>query len=336
MTRSSDAPHSTPACEAVCLGAAFAYPAAVLAAIWACFGLTHGALFEEASVYVILYIPFLTLCAAVRPHFRPIHAAVPIALIGIDTGLSIAGLPSFLMILELLAAPVAQPVAPGVLGKSLLLVAAPLITGLVMLFGRTSMFRLVAVVTSMAQVTTMILFHFAVLTWPLEGMEDAERDRVENVVMRDGDLGALCSLPHYVCHKGDAASAQAWARNTLPWPHQAEKLIVDTADRSRLLYTWVERPAPDNEDPIAAITAFKAGPDTITLMASTGPPSTLYASLQFAVGVLITAFQQAWIVLSLLILWRHGDREWRGGRWQPPAPPKSGLKKSPKMPHNHS
>lgn len=288
-----------------------AFPPAVLAATRLLTGEGAAALLTSASIMIVYLPATLALVAAGAAHFHPRHVLV--ALGGVAA-------------LELLAfVPALDPVrwlghigegllpgtAPDVLGKSLFVAGAGGVVALSMLGGIT-LFRLVALVLSGAQCVTLVLFHLAAISWPLEGGRMQEAQMAQATVQVDGDLLRLCALDGRSCYSGAPEAARAWAARTLANPAQAFSLLDDTRQMAPLLYTWTEMPVPGDLGGVVFVTAHKPDPDSITLMASQAGPRLLYAPMRTAAGTLIAFFHQAWITLALLVLWRHRPASWAG------------------------
>lgn len=270
----------------------------------------------SSSILVIYLIPALALVASMQDHFRLSSLAWALGLIAaLELGAMLPGLAP----LDLLAYAVQtfafQDVAPDVLGKSLFLLVALAAVCLAALLRGVTLFRLVVGVMVAAQCVVLVLFHLTTIAWPLQGVLEQERQMVRSVVAQDDGLASLCALDGRLCMSGAPDDVQAWAGRVLPQPRQAQSFIEDTREMSPVLHSWIENPAPEALDRVAVITGHKARPGQIEIMISVGGPSAVYAELRKSTGILIVAFHQAWIMIGLLVLWRHRPARFTRRGW---------------------
>ena len=274
-----------------------------------------GELLTSTSIFIIYYIPLLAITSVFRPHFSCRLAAVP--LVGILLLEALSVLPGYAPfdLLGRAFSPLSPHADLNVLGKSVfLLIGAGF--GILSLLHKITIFRLVASVMALAQCVVVAAFHILVVVWPFEGMELAERQLVQSVIERDGDMSRLCDVDGRKCARGEADLINDWASSMARHPDQVSALLRDTDQHPRLFHLWVEKPSPEALEKVGILSVLKHDIDDLEIMLSADGPTTLYANLRLSLGLLIAAFHATWIALGLLILARHGKYQFKQGRWR--------------------
>jgi hypothetical protein len=268
----------------------------------------------SSSIYIIYYPPLLCVIAAIRPHFKTRYAVYPILLIPIiDLVFPFPGY-GVTSLLGFVFQPVFPDTAPDVLGKSMLLLLGAL-AALLSLLHRVTIFRIVVGVLGAAQCVTVVLFHIVAISGPFDGMVAQEASLTRGLAQRDGTIEAICNITGRSCFRGTPQDALLWVGQELTDASQASRFIVDTQDVPRVMFTWLENPTPQALRTVSLVTAHKVTANDITIMVSNDGPSALYYELRASIGILLAAFHQAWITLTLLILWRHGDYVYAKNGW---------------------
>lgn len=297
------------------------YTPAVLALSFLMTGSGPADMLTSSSILVIYLIPALAIVASIQGHFRFGSIFWALGLIAaLELGSMLPGYAPFDLLARAAQLVAFQEVAPDVLGKSLFLVCALAMVSLAALFRGLTLFRLVMGVMVAAQCVVLVLFHLTTISWPLQGVLEQERQMVRSAVMRDAGLSSLCAFDGRTCMTGTPDDALGWAERALVQSRQTRSFVEDTRSMSPILFSWIENPAPGALDTVSVITGYKAQADEIQLMASVAGPSAVYAEMRKSAGILIVAFHQAWVMLGLLILWRHRPARvtWRG--WVPAGP----------------
>lgn len=265
--------------------------------------------FQSMATSTILWFPCLAIIAAVSGRFRTIHASIATALFaaydsfrvreilyeGLEPVVDFSGNPNWITLIVILG------------GAGALLLS---------LLWRPTLYRLVVLVACGAQITTLILFHALTVTQPIEVESATEKEFVREIVETTGSLDFLCDIQDRRCLSGDPLELADELDRGLLNPGSLSKLLRDEEMELPVLFTWTESAfASTADEAMRHITVHKIAPDRASVLINERAPTAAFGQMKIAFSVLAGAFQQAWMTIALLILWRHGDYRRRGGRW---------------------
>jgi len=265
---------------------------------------------RSLSDSVLVLIPALALAAALLGHLttRVAAAAVTIAVL-LDT----AGLRHLL--LEATRGLLHDSHNPSWVTVGLVLFAAAAVGG--SLLRKATLSRLICAVMCGAQIVVLTAFHQLLVISPIKAEEAREIALVSGLVDQRGDFRLLCGVAGRACWVGSLEEVASEIEDQVAHPDGIVRLLEDTADRPRLLHSWTEMilPSTDKEG-LMNVSVAKADRDAALVMVDVEGPSRVLDTAKQAFGVLVVAFHQAWITLGLLIIWRHRNLYYQGGRWR--------------------
>lgn len=275
-------------------------------------------LFQAVSTSGLVFVPMLALTAAWRGRFRPRMALEAVGLYLAYDALSVREI----------AYALARPHVPiggnpnwitvaVILGAAAILVVATL--------RRATMFRVVALLVSLAQITTLVVFHQLTVIKPIDVARAAETRLVADLVAAHagtpegptGGLRVLCGIDGRLCFEEDPIALADRLEREMPASDSTVRLLRDTADDGSLVFTFTEAAfAATADEAMRHISLVKDTPGHAFVMLNQKGPTLAFSQMKLAFSWLAVLFQQAWVTMALLILWRHGDFELVRGRWR--------------------
>jgi len=266
--------------------------------------------FQSVSTSAILWIPCLVVIAIMCGKFRPIHTAYATILFALYDSLRTREViyDLILKVIDLGGNPNWITLGAMVFPAAILLVATIL---------RATLFRVVVLVSALAQITTLALFHTLTVIGPITVASEAEKEFVEQYLEARLEIESLCGIQSRSCFSGTPEGlAEEFAASQLN-PHSTVKLLQDRAGKGPALFTWTESAFAETADEaMRHITVHIDGDERTLVMINEEAPTKSFGQMKIAFSILAGVFQQAWVTLSLLILWRHGDYTWTKGRWR--------------------
>jgi hypothetical protein len=266
--------------------------------------------FQSLSTSAIVWFPCLALIAALTGRFQAFHATGATVMFAVyDTVrvreilydwigrlIDLSGNPNWITL-------------GALVGPAAILLIATLV--------RTTLYRLVVLVACMAQIVTLTIFHVVTVTEPISVAGENEREFVAEVVGRDGNLDVLCGIQKRSCFKGRPLELASHLEQRLLNPGSLTRILRDEAASEMVLFTWTESAfASTADEAMRHITVFKPSRDEAAVMINEEAPTKAFGAMKIAFSILAGCFQQSWMFLSLMIVWRHRDYEWKGRKWR--------------------
>lgn len=265
---------------------------------------------RSLSDSVLVLIPAIGLAAALLGHLttRMAAAAVTIAVL-LDT----AGLRHFL--LEATRGWLHDSHNPSWVTVGLVLLAAAAVGG--SLLRKATLSRVICAMMCGAQIVVLTAFHQLLVISPIRAEEARETALVSGLVEQGGDFRSLCGVAGRACWLGSPEEVASEVGEQVAHSDGIVRLLEDTADRPNLLHSWTEMILPStDEEGLMNVSVVKADMNAALVMVDIEGPSRVLDTAKQAFGVLAVAFHQAWITLGLLIIWRHRNLYYQGGRWR--------------------
>ena len=265
---------------------------------------------QAVSTSMIVWFPCFALIAAFRGRFVPIHAALATALYTaydslrvrehlydvLNPVLDFSGNPNWITMVVMLGALIA------LLGATLL---------------RPTLFRVVTLVAFSAQVVTLVLFHLVTVTGPMSIAHNAEVGFVEQIVARTGSTEVLCGVQERLCWEGTPADLINTLQVEVKNASGIVRYLRDEADGAGHLFTWTEAAfASTADEAMRHISVRRMDETSFAVMINEQAPTQAFSAMKIAFSVLAGAFQQTWMTLVLLILWRHKNYRLKSWKWQ--------------------
>jgi|TARA_R100000687_G_C6441569_1_gene160807 hypothetical protein len=266
--------------------------------------------FQSVSTSAILWIPCLVLIAIISGKFRPIHTAYATVLFALYDSLRTREIiyDMVLKVIDLGGNPNWITLGAMVLPAVILFVVT---------IWRATLFRVVILVSALAQIATLTLFHTLTVIGPISVASETEKEFVEQYLEARGEIESLCGIQSRSCFSGSPDGlAEKFSASHLN-PHSTVKLLQDRAGKGPALFTWTESAFAETADEaMRHITVHIDESDRALVMINEEAPTRSFGQMKIAFSILAGVFQQTWVTLSLLILWRHGDYTWIKGRWR--------------------
>lgn len=266
--------------------------------------------FQSVSTSAILWLSCLAVVAAIWGRFRPIYATYATVLFALydslrvrevvydtlrDT-LNLGGNPNWVTLIALVLAVVLLGMATVV---------------------HATLFRVVVLVAACAQIVTLILFHVLTVTGPIGLASEAEAQFISQYLEKHGAIADLCGIQDRSCFSGRPHDLAATLGNSHLNPDSMVRLLEDMDGSGPALFTWTESAfAATADEAMRHITVHIDEANQALVLINQESPTRAFGHMKIAFSVLAGAFQQAWVTISLLILWRHGDYAWSKRRWR--------------------
>lgn len=265
---------------------------------------------RSLSDSVLVLIPAICLAAAFLGHLTARKAAIAV---GVAVVLDTAGLRH--LMLEVTRGWLHDSHNPSWVTVALVLFAAAAVGG--SLLHKATLSRVVCGMMCGAQIVVLTAFHQLLVISPIQAEEARETALVSGLVEQRGDFSSLCDVAGRACWVGSPEGVASEVKERVSHSEGIVRLLEDTLDRPVLLHSWTEMILPSTDaEGLMNVSILKTTQDRALVMVDIEGPSRVLDTAKQAFGVLAVAFHQAWITLGLLIIWRHRNLYYRGGRWR--------------------
>jgi hypothetical protein len=259
---------------------------------------------------VLVLIPAICLAAAFLGHLTARKATIAV---GVAVVFDTAGLRH--LMLEVTRGWLHDSHNPSWVTVALVLFAAAAVVG--SLLHKATLSRVICGMMCGAQIVVLTAFHQLLVISPIQAEEAREIALVSGLVEQRGDFSSLCDVAGRACWVGSPEGVASEVKERVSHSEGIVRLLEDTLDRPVLLHSWTEMILPSTDaEGLMNVSILKTTQDRALVMVDIEGPSRVLDTAKQAFGVLAVAFHQAWITLGLLIIWRHRNLYYRGGRWR--------------------
>jgi len=265
--------------------------------------------FQSMATSAIIWLPCLAIIAVLRPRFIAFHATAATAAFLLYDSLRVREI-----LYDGLSPVVDLSGNPNWITFTIIVFCTGVL--LAVSFIKTTLYRLVVLIACCAQITTLIMFHQLTVIIPINIASSIEKEFVAEVFAREGSLEVLCGVQGRVCLGGKVEDIAAELEGKDLNPFSTIQILKDETLDLPVLFTWTESAfASTADEAMRHITVLRKSAEDTVVLINEEAPTRSFGQMKIAFSILAGAFQQAWVSLALLILWRHGNYRRSNGRW---------------------